>query len=254
MCQPVLAEADFGVTSHPMTYTLITANRNYSSWSLRPWVLMKALAIPFEDRIEPFTKPDNYEDFRKFSPTGQVPLLIDGAQVIPDSLGITLYLAERHDGIWPADEEARIFAQGSVAEMHGGFGHLRNDCTMNVGVRVSPKPMSEGLQRNIARLREVFEAGLERFGGPWLAGAQFTAADAFYAPVAYRIRTYGLDVGAKNTGAQAWVDHILAHPAMLEWEAAALAEDWREISHEEELAAAGVVTADYRKTARAQGT
>jgi glutathione S-transferase len=225
-----------------MPYTLITANRNYSSWSLRPWVLMKALMIPFNSRIEPFTKPDNYEDFRKFSPTGQVPLLIDGARVIPDSLGITLYLAERHEGVWPSDEEARIFAQGALAEMHGGFGHLRNDCTMNVGVRVTPKPMSEGLKRNVARVREIFETGLSRFGGPWLAGAEFTAADAFYAPVAYRIRTYGLDVGK----GQAWVDHILTHPAMLEWEAAALAETWREESHEAELAAAGVIVADYR--------
>jgi glutathione S-transferase len=225
-----------------MTYTLITANRNYSSWSLRPWVLMKALIIPFNSRFEPFTKPDNYEDFRTFSPTGQVPLLIDGARVIPDSLGIALYLAERHPGIWPTDEEARIFAQGAVCEMHGGFGHLRNDCTMNVGVRVTPKPMSEGLRRNVARVREIFEDGLSRFGGPWLAGAEFSAVDAFFAPVAYRIRTYGLDVGK----GRAWVDHMLAHPAMQEWEAAALAEDWREVSHEEELAAAGVITADYR--------
>ncbi len=226
-----------------MTYTLITANRNYSSWSLRPWVLMKALGIPFEDRLEPFTKPDNYDDFRRFSATGQVPLLIDGARTIPDSLGITLYLAERHAGVWPANEDARIFAQSAVAEMHGGFGHLRNDCTMNVGVRVTPKPMSEGLRRNIQRVREIFESGLERFGGPWLAGAAFSAADAFYAPVAFRIRTYGLDVGK----GQAWVDHIMAHPAMLEWEAEALAESWREEAHEAELAAAGVITADYRK-------
>jgi glutathione S-transferase len=226
-----------------MTYTLITANRNYSSWSLRPWLLMKALGIAFEDRLEPFAKPDNYEDFRKFSPTGQVPLLIDGARLIPDSLGITLYLAERHPGVWPADEEARVFAQGAVAEMHGGFGHLRNDCTMNVGVRVTPKPMSEGLKRNVQRVREIFETGLERFGGPWLAGAEFSAADAFFAPVAFRIRTYGIDVGK----GQAWVEHVLAHSAMLEWEAAALAEDWREEAHEAELAATGVITADYRK-------
>ena len=226
-----------------MTYTLITANWNYSSWSLRPWVLMKALGIAFEDRLEPFTKPDNYEDFREFSPTGQVPLLIDGTRRIADSLAIALYLAERHSGIWPTDEAARIFAQGAVCEMHGGFGHLRNDCTMNVGVRVKPKPMSEGLQRNVVRLRELFEAGLAQFGGPWLAGAEFCAVDAFFAPVAFRIRTYGLDVGA----GQVWVDHILAHPAMLQWEAEALAETWREVSHEEELAAAGVITADYRR-------
>ena len=226
-----------------MSYTLITANRNYSSWSLRPWLLMKALGIVFEDRIEPFTKPDNYEDFRQFSPTGQVPLLLDGERRIWDSLGIALYLADRHPEIWPQDKDARAFAQAVVAEMHGGFGALRNDCTMNVGVRVALKPMSPALARNVARLREIFAEGLTRFGGPWLAGARFTAADAFYAPVAFRIRTYGLDVGA----GQAWVDHVLAHPAMRDWETQALAETWREESHEAELAAAGVITADYRK-------
>jgi glutathione S-transferase len=226
-----------------MNYTLITANRNYSSWSLRPWLLMKALGIPFEERFEPFAKPDNYPDFRSFSPTGQVPVLIDSARVIPDSLAITLYLAECHPGIWPADAEARIFAQGAVAEMHGGFGDLRSDCTMNVGVRVTPKPMSEGLRRNVERVRTIFETGLERFGGPWLAGAEFCAADAFYAPVAFRVRTYGLDVGK----GQAWVDHVLTHPAMRDWEAQALAETWREETHEAELAATGTITADYRR-------
>ena len=116
-----------------MPYTLITANRNYSSWSLRPWLLMKALGIPFEDRLEPFTKPDNYEDFRRFSPTGQVPVLIDGARTIPDSLGIALYLADRHPGIWPTAKDARIYAMGAVCEMHGGFGHLRNDFRTVIG-------------------------------------------------------------------------------------------------------------------------
>jgi glutathione S-transferase len=226
-----------------MAYTLITANRNYSSWSLRPWLLMEALGIPFENRLELFAKPDNYYDFRDFSPTGQVPLLLDGERRVWDSLGIALYLADRHDGIWPTDPEARAFAQAIVAEMHGGFGALRNDCTMNVGVRVAPKPMSQALERDVARVREIFEEGLARFGGPWLAGAAFTAADAFYAPVAFRIRTYGLDVGK----GQAWVEHVLAHPAMAQWETEALAESWREESHEAELAAAGTVTADYRR-------
>ncbi len=230
-----------------MTYTLITANRNYSSWSLRPWLLMKALGIPFEDRIEPFAKPDNYEDFRKFSPTGQVPLLLakesGGERRVWDSLGISIYLAERHPGVWPEDEDARAFAQCIVAEMHGGFGALRGDCTMNVGVRVTPKPMSQALQRNVARVREIFEEGLARFGGPWLAGPSFTVADAFYAPVAFRIRTYGLDVGK----GQAWVDQVLAHPAMREWETEALAETWREVGHEAELASCGAITADYRQ-------
>jgi glutathione S-transferase len=104
--------------------------------------------------------------------------------------------------------------------------------------------MSLALRRYVARLKEMFEEGLGRFGGPWLAGADFTAADAFYAPVAWRIRTYGLDVG----GGQAWVEQVIAHPAMRQWEAEALAEEWREASHEEELAAAGAITADYRRS------
>lgn len=225
-----------------VTYTLITANRNYSSWSLRPWVLMKALGIPFQDRIEPFTAAVNYEAFRAFSPTGQVPCLLDGERTVWDSLGIVLYLAERHDGVWPKDEEARAFAMCGVTEMHGGFSALRNQCPMNVGVRVKMKPHPADLTKDVARLRELFEESLERFGGPYLAGPDFTALDAFFAPVAYRIRTYSLDVGAGQT----WVDHILAHPAMQQWEAEAFAESWREESHETETGETGVVIADYR--------
>ena len=226
-----------------MAYTLVTANRNYSSWSLRPWLLMKALGIPFADRMEPFTKPDNYAEFRRFSPTGQVPVLLHEGRTVWDSLGITLYLAERHEGVWPADETARAFAQCAVAEMHGGFSALRGQCTMNVGVRVRKGPHNAPLARDVARVRELFEQGLDRFGGPWLAGPRFTAIDAFFAPVAFRVRTYGLDVGR----GQAWVDHVIAHPAMQQWEAEALAETWREASHEDELAAAGQVIADYRQ-------
>jgi glutathione S-transferase len=226
-----------------MTYTLITANRNYSSWSLRPWLLMKGLGLTFEDQLQPFTKPSNYEEFRSFSPTGQVPVLLDEGRTIHDSLGITLYLADRHDGVWPKDPDARAWAQCAVVEMHSGFSALRNDCTMNVGVRVKPKPMSDALKANVARIAELFAEGLSRFGGPFLAGATFSAADAFFAPVAFRVRTYGLDVG---TAGQAWVDHILSHPAMLQWESEALAESWREAGHEAELRAAGQVIADYR--------
>jgi glutathione S-transferase len=226
-----------------MAYTLITANRNYSSWSLRAWLLMKALDIPFEERFEPFVKPDNYEDFRTFSPSGQVPVLIDGERRIWDSLGIVLYLAVRHPGVWPDDEAARAWAQCATAEMHGGFGALRNACTMNVGVRVAPNPPSPALARQIARLGELWAEGLSRFGGPWLAGADFSAVDAFYAPVAFRVRTYGLDVGAAGA---AWVARILDHPAMLEWERVALTETWREVEHEAELAATGTITTDFR--------
>lgn len=226
-----------------MTFTLITANRNYSSWSLRPWLLMKALGLPFDDRIEPFAAADNFEAFRAFSPTGQVPVLIDGDRTVWDSLGIALYLAERLEGVWPKDEAARAWAMSATAEMHGGFSALRNDCTMNVGVRVTPKPASAALERNIARLTELWAEGLDCFGGPWLAGPDFSAVDAFYAPVAFRVRTYGLDVGPAGA---AWVAHILQHPAMRDWEAAALTETWREAEHEAELAAAGTITADYR--------
>ena len=223
-------------------YVLITANRNYSSWSLRPWVLMRALGIAFEDQIEPFTNPINYDEFRSFSPTGQVPALLDEGRTVYDSLGITLYLADRHEGVWPTDPDARAWAQCAAAEMHSGFSALRGDCTMNVGVRVTPKPPSGALRLDVARIRELFAEGLSRFGGPFLAGDRFTAVDAFFAPVAFRIRTYGLDVGA----GQAWVDHMLAQPAMQDWERQALAESWREESHEAELMAAGAITADYR--------
>jgi glutathione S-transferase len=228
-----------------MTYTLITANRNYSSWSLRPWLLMTMLGIPFVDRLEPFTKASNYDDFLAFSPTGQVPVLIDGGRTIWDSLGIGLYLADRHEGVWPADEAARAWATCAVTEMHGGFSALRNDCTMNVGVRVKPKPMSSALQRDVERISELWAQGLDSFGGPFLAGPRFTAVDAFFAPVAFRVRTYGLDVGPAG---KEWVHHMLTLPAMLAWEKDALTENWREAGHEEELRACGEVIADYRQT------
>lgn len=225
-----------------MSYVLITANRNYSSWSLRPWLLMKALGLAFTDRIEPFTKISNRDEFLDFSPTGQVPVLIDEERTIWDSLGITLYLADRHKGVWPEPPGARGWAQCAVAEMHSGFAALRNQCTMNVGVRVRLKPMSADLAADVARIRELWTEGLGLFGGPWLAGPAFSAVDAFFAPVAWRVRTYGLDVGV----AQSWVDHVIAHPAMQQWEQAALAEAWRETGHEAELAACGDIIADYR--------
>ena len=225
-----------------MTYTLITANRNYSSWSLRPWILMKALGIPFADQIVYFEE-ENYDRFREFAPNGQVPCLKDSDRTIWDSLAIAEYLAERHDGCWPEDEAARAWARCASAEMHGGFGPLRDLCTMNVGVRASLHKIEAPLQRNIDRIGELFAQGLDEFGGPWLAGDRFTIVDAFYAPVAYRVRTYGLDIGAAG---QKWVDHILAHPAMQDWERQGLAETQREIGHEEELGDAATITADHR--------
>lgn len=204
---------------------------------------MKALGIEFEDRIEAFAKPNNYAEFRAFSPTGQVPVLLHENRTIYDSMGIALYLADRHDGVWPAADAPRGWAQCAAAEMHSGFSALRGCCPMNVGVRVRLAPMSGALKADLDRLTELWGEGLNHFGGPYLAGDAFSAADAFFAPVAFRVRSYGLNVGAAG---QAWTDHIIAHPAMQEWEAAAIAESWREIGHEEEIAACGEIIADYR--------
>ena len=226
---------------------LITANRNYSSWSLRPWVLMRTLGILFEDQFVSFAGMNNYDEFRSFAPNGMVPVLVDGDRTVWDSLGIVLYLADRHAGVWPKDEAAKAWAQCVVCEMHSSFAALRGDCTMNVGVRVKRKPDSPALKRDMARVAEIFEEGLGRFGGPFLAGASFTAADAFYAPVVFRIRSYDLPVGPL---AGAWMEHMLDLPAMREWERAALAEPYRESGHEEELAATGSVVEDHRAAAQ----
>ena len=224
-------------------YRLITANRNYSSWSLRPWVLMKTLGIAFEDQAVTFAGLDNYEEFRAFSPSGTVPALIDRDRTVWDSLAITLYLADRHDGVWPEEDDAKAWAQCAVCEMHGGFAALRNDCTMNVGVRVRRNPDSPALKRDVARIGEIFEEGLGRFGGPFLAGTAFTAADAFFAPVAYRIRTYDLPIEPLG---REWVERMLDLPAMREWEQSALADSYREMGHEIELGRAGTITEDFR--------
>ncbi|HEX6218041.1 MAG TPA: glutathione S-transferase family protein [Sphingomicrobium sp.] len=224
-------------------YRLITANRNYSSWSLRPWVLMRTLGIPFEDEVVTFAGLNNYDEFRGFAPNGMVPVLVDGTTTVWDSLAIALYLADRHDGIWPSDTAAKAWAQCVACEMHSGFAALRNDCTMNVGVRVQPREMSHALLRDTTRIAEIFEEGLQRFGGPFLAGPEFTAADAFYAPVAFRVRTYAIDLDKRG---KAWVEHMLALPAMQDWEEQALAETYREMGHEIELGRAGTIIEDRR--------
>jgi glutathione S-transferase len=224
-------------------YRLITANRNYSSWSLRPWVLMKTLGIPFEEEVVTFAGLNNYDEFRAFAPNGMVPVLVDGDRTVWDSLGIALYLADRHPGVWPSDPAAKAWGQCVACEMHSGFAALRNDCTMNVGVLVRRKPDSDALKRDTSRIAEIFEEGLQCFGGPFLAGPEFTAADAFYAPVAYRVRTYSIDLSERG---QAWVERLLALPAMKDWEAQALAETYREASHEAELAQAGSIIEDRR--------
>lgn len=215
-------------------YDLYITNKNYSSWSLRPWVLMRQLDLPFREHLEPLP-PDGAEAgpvFKRFSPTGRVPCLHDGAQVVWDSLAIAEYLAERHPGVWPADPAARAWARSAAAEMHSGFATLRERCTMSCGIRIRLDEIPPALARELARLDELWTQGLERFGGPFLAGATFTAVDAFYAPVAFRIQTYGLELGA---AAAAYAARLLALPAMREWYAAAIAETWREPAHEAEV-------------------
>jgi glutathione S-transferase len=224
-------------------YRLFIANKNYSSWSLRPWVLMRAVGIPFEERLVVFKEGANYEAFREFSPAGLVPCLHDHPVVVWDSLGITEYLAERHAGVWPEHGNARAFARCAAAEMHSGFGVLRNTCAMNCGLRIRLREIKPELQRNLDRLGELWSDGLDRFGGPFLGGAQFTAVDAFFAPVAFRIQTYGLKLGAEP---DSYAARLLKLPAMRDWYGAALAETWRESAHEAEALEVGVVVEDLR--------
>jgi glutathione S-transferase len=224
-------------------YRLFIANKNYSSWSLRPWALMRGLGIDFDEELHLFHGEGNYVEYRRFSPTGRVPCLHDGSTVVWDSLAIAEYLAERHAGVWPTDAGARAWARCASAEMHSGFAALRNDCSMSVGVRIRLHQASEALRRELTRLDELWCEGLERWGGPWLGGPDFAAVDAFYAPVAFRIQTYGLDL---SSHAQRYCDQLLAHPALRAWEHEALAEAQRDDGHEREIMAAGQVLADLR--------
>jgi glutathione S-transferase len=227
-------------------YTLHITNKNYSSWSLRPWVLMRACGIEFGEVLHRFT-PGSPSDFRGISPSGRVPWLEDGDTVVWDSLAIAEYLAERHPGVWPTDAVARAWARSAAAEMHSGFATLRNLHGMNVGVRVAVAQRAPALLADIARIERLWNEGLARFGGPFLAGAAFSAVDAFFAPVVYRFRTYDV---APQGAAAGYLGMMLAHPAMREWETAALAEDFRDPPHEAELAQIGRVTADLRAPAR----
>jgi glutathione S-transferase len=228
-------------------YALDIANKNYSSWSLRPWVLLTTLGIPFEERLHPFPADrPSYPEFRAFSPSGLVPVLHDGANAVWESLSIVEYLAERHDGVWPDDAATRAWARSAAAEMHGGFSALRNTCGMNCGIRVRLPRIEPPLQGNLDRIEELWTEGPDRFGGPFLAGPAFSAVDAFFCPVAFRIQSYGLPLGAR---AKAYADRLLALPAMQDWYDAALKETFREPNHEAETRAAGEWTADLRATA-----
>lgn len=224
-------------------YVLHIANKNYSSWSLRVWVLMKQLSIPFEERLTPFGAGSNWTEFRQFSPTGLVPCLVDGEQNVWDSLGITEYLAEQYSEVWPSDSSARTWARCATAEMHSGFNHLRDICPMNCGIQVSLTDVSDELKRDLSRIDELWVEGLTRFGGPFLAGDKFTAVDAFFAPVVFRANTYAFNLSEQSAR---YIEYMLSTDAMKTWMAAALLEPWREPSHEQDSIKYGVLIEDNR--------
>ncbi|MBC6905368.1 glutathione S-transferase family protein [Saccharophagus sp. K07] len=221
-------------------YLLHIANKNYSSWSLRPWLLLRQLGIAFTEQLHLFPSDASW---RNFSPSGKVPCLHHAGRRIWDSLAIADYVAEDCPEAWPADRTARAWARSAAAEMHSGFQALRSQCTMNCGVRVRMREINGALAKDIARIDELWSEGIKRFGGPFLAGSAFTAVDAFYAPVAFRVQTYGLPL---SESAAEYCRHLLQLPGMQEWYEAALQET-PEPEHEADMLAAGELIADFRK-------
>lgn len=222
---------------------LYIANKNYSSWSLRPWVLLHMLEIPFEEVLVPFAGSGPQPAFLEFSPTGKVPCLdIDGVTVW-ESLAIMETVAERHPEAWPEAWAARAWARAASAEMHSGFFLVRQHCSMSCGQRVALDDPPPGLAAEWRRLDALWCEGLERFHGPFLAGPTFTIVDAFFAPVAFRILTYAPALSSK---ALDYAQRLRRLPPMQRWYDEALAEPWRDEDHEREVAAAGTVLEDFR--------
>jgi glutathione S-transferase len=207
-------------------YTLVIGDKNISSWSLRPWLAMKQCGIPFAEECIRLRQPDSKAEILRHSPSGKVPALKTSTLVVWDSLAILDYLAEHHPEhkLWPEDEEARAVARSISAEMHSGFAALRNDMSMDLLSKLPPPPMSAALEADIRRIAAIWNDTRARFGrtGPFLFGA-FSNADAMYAPVATRFRTYDVDLanfGDDGTGA-VYAASLLALPAMAEWTEAA---------------------------------
>ncbi|USZ48492.1 glutathione S-transferase family protein [Halomonas sp. DN3] len=225
-------------------YVLHIANRQTSSWSLRAWLTLRQLEIPFELAFHPFDEQGNsHADFRRFSPSGRVPCLHHDQRVVWDSLAIIEYLAERHSEIWPEHVDARCWARSACAEMHSGFGALRQQCPMHCALRVRLNEKTPELLDDLHRLDELLEDGLTRFGGPYLCGEQFTAADAFFAPIAFRMRTYDLPMGGPSRD---YLERLLALPAMRQWQSEAVCEPFRELPLEAQILASGTVLKDLR--------
>jgi glutathione S-transferase len=207
---------------------LVIGNKNYSSWSFRPWIAMKALGIPFEEILIPFGSPVGNADFKaqvaRYSPAGLVPVLVDGDIHVWETLAIFEYLSEKfpEKQLWPADPRARAEARTIASEMHAGFLPLRTECPVNFRRPVRTRALSAAAQANVARFEAIWNGCLARYGGPFLFG-KFCAADAMYAPGVARLHTYGIKVGPQTL---AYMEAMMALPAWDEWRAAALKETW----------------------------
>src|SRR5437868_6360289 len=205
---------------------LVIGNKNYSSWSLRPWLALRANDIPFEEVVIPLYTDNKADKDRilSFSAAGKVPALVDGDVTVWDSLSIIEYLAEKFPQakLWPEDRAARAHARSISAEMHSGFMALRNECGMNLHRPIRAVAMSDDANANVARIQAIWAECHARYGknGPFLFGA-FSGADAMFAPVVHRFRTYAIPV-AKD--AQPYVDAMMSLPAFQEWTRDGLAE------------------------------
>ncbi|MBJ7579022.1 glutathione S-transferase family protein [Devosia sp. MC532] len=203
---------------------LLIGNRNYSTWSLRPWLVLKHFDIAFEDEVLQLSGPNFRDVLAQHSPTGRVPLLIDGELLIPESIAIIEYLAETfpEHAIWPRDRAERALARAAAAEMHGGFSALRNHAPMNLRASHPGRVDADVVRTDLSRIEALWGNLLQKSGGPYLFGA-FSAADAMFAPVATRIRTYELPV---SDLAGRYVEAIYALPAFQTWRNLALQEPW----------------------------
>jgi glutathione S-transferase len=205
---------------------LVIGNKNYSSWSMRPWIAMRVLGIPFDETVLPLFTPQFKARLAEISGTGKVPALIDGDVHVWESLAILEYLAEKFPaaGLWPADSAARAHARAISNEMHAGFQPLRKHLPMCMWRPVETRHLTSEVAVNVKRIDAMWSDARARFGagGPFLFG-KFGAADAMYAPVVSRFHTYAVDVSAP---ARAYMDAVRALPAWKEWETAALKEEW----------------------------
>lgn len=205
---------------------LVIGNRNYSSWSFRPWIAMKVAGIPFDEEVISLYVEGSREKILEHSPGGKVPILIDGETHVWESLAILEYLAEKfpNTGFWPAGNAARAHARAISTEMHAGFVALREECTMNFWRPPEKRTLSAAALANVARVQEIWTDARAKYGagGPFLFG-KFSAADAMYAPVVQRFIAYDVDVGAP---AKTYMQAVTALPAFQDWRRAALRETW----------------------------